>query len=281
MTGLHPPTPRASPFGTLLQHWRKVRRVSQLALATEAEVSPRHVCFVETGRARPSREMVLLLASTLDVPLRERNALLLAAGYAPTYRETDLAAPELAPARAALAAILGRQEPFPAVVMNRAWDILEGNEGASRFFGFLLERETTGEPANVIRMMFDPAALRPFVVEWETVAETLLQRVQREAVGGIPDERTKHLLDEVFAFPGVPRRWRQPSPETPLVPVIPVTFRKDGQTFSFFSAITTLGTAQDITLQELRIESFFPLDAETERHVQGLPALARPEGGSG
>lgn len=248
--------------------------MSQLALATEAEVSPRHVCFIETGRARPSRDMVLLLASALDVPLRERNLLLLAAGYAPIYRETNLDAPELGAARAALDAILRQQEPFPAVVMNRSWDILTTNDAASRFFGFLLDRDPSG-PANVIRMMFDPKGLRPFVVNWEAVAEALIRRIHREAVGGAPDESTVMLLEEMLAFPDVPRRWRKPSPETPLVPVIPVTFRKSGKTFAFFSTVTTLGTAQDITLQELRIECFFPLDGETEHHARELACLAK------
>lgn len=244
--------------------------MSQLALATEAEVSPRHVCFIETGRARPSREMVLLLANALDVPLRERNALLLAAGYAPMYRESNLDAPELAAARAALDAILRQQEPFPAVVMNRYWDILTSNGAASRFFGFLLAPALASGPANVLRMMFDPEGLRPYVVNWEAAAEALIRRVHREAVGGAPDGPTVALLEEVLAFPGVPRSWRKPSPETPLVPVIPITFRKGSKTFSYFSTVTTLGTAQDVTLQELRIECFFPLDAETERNAVEL-----------
>ncbi len=270
MTHLRPPSPRPSPVGALLQHWRQVRHMSQLALATEADVSPRHVCFIETGRARPSRDMVLLLASTLDVPLRERNALLLAAGFAPIYREAPLDAPELGAVRAALDAILRQQEPFPAVVMNRSWDILTSNEAASRFFGFLLGPASTAGPANVIRMMFDPQGLRPYVVNWEAVAEALVRRIHREAVGGAPDEATTRLLDEVLAFPDVPRRWRRPDPETPLTPIIPVTFRKRSKTFAFFSAVTTLGTAQDITLQELRIECFFPMDTETRRHAEEL-----------
>ena len=264
------PSRRSNPFGTLLQHWRQVRRKSQLALAIDAEVSPRHVCFIETGRARPSRDMVLLLAGALDVPLRERNALLLAAGYAPVYRETDLESPELGAVRTALQAILRQQEPFPAVVMNRSWDLLTSNEAASRFFGFLLDQETASGPANVIRMMFDPQGLRPFVLNWEMVAEALITRVHREAVGGDPDESTVRLLEEVFSFPGVPRRWQRPSPETPLMPVIPVTFRKGSRMFAYFSTVTTLGTAQDVTLQELRIECFFPMDAETERNAKEL-----------
>ena len=270
MAQLQPASSRPSPVGTLLQRWRQVRHMSQLALATEADVSPRHVCFIETGRARPSREMVLLLASALDVPLRERNALLLAAGYAPIYRESNLDAPELAAARAALDAILRQQEPVPAGVMNRYWDILTSNGAASRFFGFLLDQAPTSGPANVLRMMFDPKGLRPYVVNWEAAAEALIRRVHREAIGGAPDPLTIELLEEVLAFPDVPRSWRRPNPETPLVPVIPVTFRKGSKTFAYFSTVTTLGTAQDVTLQELRIECFFPLDSETARHAAEL-----------
>jgi transcriptional regulator with XRE-family HTH domain len=289
-TQLQPPSRRPSPFGTVLQHWRQVRRMSQLALAIEAEVSPRHICFIETGRAQPSRDMVLLLARALDVPLRERNVLLLAAGYAPMYRETNLESPELGAVRAALQAILRQQEPYPAVVMNRSWDILTSNDAASRFFGWLLDPAPASGPANVpgqanasvptnvIRMMFDPHGLRPFVLNWEAVAEALITRVHREAVGGAPDAATVQLLDEVLAFPGVPRCWQRPSPETPLMPVIPVTFKKGAKTFAYFSTVTTLGTAQDVTLQELRIECFFPMDAATERNAKDL---AMVNGGSG
>jgi transcriptional regulator with XRE-family HTH domain len=264
-----------SPIGTLLQHWRQTRHMSQLALAVEADVSPRHVSFVETGRARPSREMVMLLADALDVPLRERNALLLAAGFAPAYKETDLQAHELAPARAALEAILRQQEPFPAVVMSRHWDVVNANAAASRLFGLLLGDAARG-PANVIRMMFDPALVRPCVHNWEGVAEALIRRIHREAVGGVPDAATRALLEEALAYPGVPSRWRKPSVETPLLPVIPVSFRKDAWRFDYFSTVTTLGTPQDVTLQEIRIECFFPVDAETRRQAEALALRAEP-----
>lgn len=259
-----------SPVGALLQHWRQAGHLSQLALATEAGVSARHLCFVETGRAKPSRDMVLLLATALDVPLRERNALLLAAGFAPLYRETDLDAPELASVRSALDAILRQQEPFPAVVMNRHWDVLATNAAASRFFGFLLGPTADAEPANVIRLMFSPHGLRPYVTNWETAAEALIRRVHREAVGGLPDEATAQLLSEVLAYPDVPPRWRRPSLEAPLLPVVPVSFMKAGKAFNYFSAVTTLGTPQDILLQEVRIESFFPLDSLTRRNAEEL-----------
>jgi transcriptional regulator with XRE-family HTH domain len=260
-------TAPANDLGELLQYWRKARQLSQLALANEAEVSPRHICFLETGRARPSREMVLLLASVLEVPLRERNALLLSAGFAPVYSEAGLDAPALSSVRAALDAILRQQEPFPAIVMSRSWDILQANQAALRFFGMLLGRKATGS-GNVLRLMFDPKGLRPYVANWDAVAGALIQRVQREAVGGVKDQATVKLLDEVLGYPGVPSRLRQRDHVTPLSPIIPIQFHKRGKTYGYFSTVTTLGTPQDITVQELRIECFFPVDDDTRRHAR-------------
>jgi len=266
-------------FGRLLQQWRRVRGKSQLDLAVEAEVSPRHVSFVETGRSTPSREMVLTLASALHVPLREQNALLLAAGYAPVFREASLDGPELVPARRALDLILRHQEPYPAVVMNRHWDIVRSNDAAGAFFSFLLGGgAAAGAPAsarpNVVRLMFDPGGLRPWVTNWESVAESLIQRVHREAVGGVTDEATRQLLDAVLAYPAVPRRWRALDPSAPPSPFIPVSFARDGRTFHYFSTVTTLGTPQDVTLQELRVECFFPVDEATEREAALLRATS-------
>jgi hypothetical protein len=218
--------------------------------------------------------MVMLLATVLDVPLRERNLLLLAAGFAPLYRETKLDAHELEPVRAALDAILRQQEPYPAVVMNRRWDILRTNDAAREFFGFLLGPRVPAS-ANVLRLMFDPNGVRPYVRNWEAVAEALVERVRREAVGGVRDPGAASLLEEVLAFPDVPRRLRKPQLETPLVPVVSIAFSKDGEDFNFFSAVTTLGTPQDITVQETRIESFFPADAETAERARRLARHAR------
>jgi transcriptional regulator with XRE-family HTH domain len=265
----------ASGFGPRLQQWRKTRRLSQLALATEAEISPRHLCFVETGRARPSREMVLILASVLDIPLRERNGLLLAAGFAPIYQESTMDAPALAAVRGALDAILRQQEPFPAVVMDRHWNILGTNDAATRFFGFLLGARAAAAPANVLRMMFHPDAVRPYVANWSAVAEALVQRVHREAVGGVPDETTDRLLAEILAYPGVPPSLRRPDPAAPLLPVVPVSFQKGEARFDFFSTVTTLGTPQDVTVQEIRIECFFPVDDQTVRAARRLARRRR------
>jgi transcriptional regulator with XRE-family HTH domain len=261
---------RRPAVGALVQHWRKSRHLSQLALAGQASISARHLCFLETGRSNPSREMVLLLGRVLDVPLRERNVMLLAAGFAPVYAETGLDAPELAAVRGALDAILRQQEPFPAVVMNRTWDIVAANGAATGFFGFLLGERTAPQPANVLRMMFHPDALRPCVANWEEVAEALVLRAHREAVGGVQDGATKKLLAEILSYPGVPASWRIANLGAPLLPVLPVSFRKHGEQLNFFSTVTTLGTPQDITVQEIRIECFFPADEATDRAARRL-----------
>jgi transcriptional regulator with XRE-family HTH domain len=253
-------------FGELLKQWRATRRVSQLALAHEAEVSARHISFLETGRARPSREMVLVLASALDIPLRERNGMLAAAGFAAVYAESEGASPSWAPVRRAIDAILQRQEPCPAVVMNRQWDVVRSNEAATRFFGWLLG--AVDEPPNVLRMMFHPERLRPWVANWDEVAPALIRRVHREALAGVLDEPTRALLAEILTW--VPPRWRMLDPDAPLSPLVPVHFRKDGVSLRFFSTVTTLGTPQDITLQELRIECFFPEDEQTEARMASL-----------
>ena len=265
------PARSAAPaLGELLQYWRRARNLSQLALAHEADVSPRHVCFLETGRAKPSREMVLLLADALAVPLRERNALLLAAGFAPLFPASTLEEPDLAPVRAAIDALLRQHEPFPAVVLNRHWDIVQTNTAAARFFAMLLDGRTPHGAGNVLRLMFHPDGLRPHVENWEAVARALIRRVHREAVGGGLDDAGRRLLAEVLAYPGVPASLRAPDLEAPLLPVVPVAFRHRGRAFDFFSAVTVLGTPQDITVQELRIESFFPLDDATDAAARSL-----------
>jgi len=214
--------------------------------------------------------MVLLLADTLDVPLRERNTLLLAAGFAPEFVESPLDGPELQAVRRALDAMLAQQEPFPAVVMNRHWDIVRTNLAASRFFAFLLEGQPIRDSGNVLRLMFHPDGLKPYVSNWHAVAESLIRRVHREAVGGIKDRATDDLLREILAYPGVPESWRRNAGHVDpvFVPVIPVAFRRDGREYAFFSTVTTLGTPQDITAQEIRIECFFPADRATAERAR-------------
>lgn len=243
----------ASPVGTLMRHWRHHRRMSQLVLAAEMGTTQRHVSFVESGRAQPSRELILRLARALDVPLRERNQLLLAAGYAPHYRETGLDEPALEQVDAALSRLLAQQEPHPAVVMDRHWTITRANAAATTLFTTLLGGPPPSE-ANVIRLMFGP--LRPYVANFDATGEALIARVHREAVGGIPDPLTTALLDEVLQ---TTPEWRTPDfARSAPPPVVPVHFVKDDLDVAYFSLVTTVGTPQDITTQEIRVELFFP-----------------------
>ncbi len=266
----------AAQVGGLLAYWRGVRRMSQLALATEADVSARHLSFIESGRAKPSREMVLLLASVLEVPLRERNTLLQAAGFAAVFRESEMTAPQLAIVRQAFDAILAQHRPYPAVVLDRRWNIISTNEPADRFFAFLLAGTTAKlGPPNVLRGIFHPGALRPWITNWDVVAEGLIQRVHREAVGNALADDVRALLDEVLRYPDVPAHWARADLTASLLPVVPVCFEREGQRFSYFSTVTTLGTPIDVTAQELRIECFFPVDDETRAAAQALAARTR------
>lgn len=258
-------TRQAPALGALLKTWRGRRGLSQLALGLHANVSARHLSFVESGRSRPTREMVMRLAAALQVPLREQNVLLEAAGFAPVYRETELSEPEMRQARKAIDLILERQNPYPAVVMDRHWNIVHANDGAKRFFTRLLGKRKASGPANVVRMVFDQDYLRPLIVNWADVASALIQRVHREAVGGVLDETSTALLREVTTYPGVGDAIAQAPREATQAPVIPLHFHKGELDLSFFSTVTTLGTPRDVALQELRIECFFPADRSTER----------------
>jgi transcriptional regulator with XRE-family HTH domain len=281
-------TPAATPgagtgsrrFADVLRHWRAARRMSQLALAAEAEISSRHLSFLETGRAQPSREMVLRLAGVLDVPLREQNALLMAAGYAPIYRESPLGAPELGQVRRALGFMLAQQEPYPALVVDRHWNLLMQNEGARRIFGLFLDPDAAQVPGppNVVRMTLHPQGLRRYITNWEALAGPMIQQIHRESVGGVPDEATRQLLDEVLGYPGVPGRWRTADVQAQSAPFLPLALRRDGLALRFFTTIATLGTPQDVTLQELRVECFYPADETTEELARRLAEQRGPTG---
>lgn len=264
-----PPAP-ATHVGALLREWRAARRLSQLDLALAADVSSRHLSCVETGRAQPSREMVLRLADALAVPLRERNALLVAAGYAPGYRESGLAAPELEPAQRAIQLILRQQEPYPAIVVSQHWDLLAANQGAKRLFGWML-----GGPlphTNIMRLSFDPAGLRRFVVNWEEVALDLVRRLQSDVATAPSDTSARALLREILAYPGPPMRGHNRELGEPLAPLATIKYRKDGINLTFFWTVTTFGTPQDVTLEELRIECSFPADELSDRLCRDLAA---------
>jgi transcriptional regulator with XRE-family HTH domain len=199
--GVNATVPR---LGTLLRQWRTTRRMSQLDLALEAEISSRHMSFVESGRAQPSREMMTRLCEALSVPLRERNALFIAAGYAPIYRESNLTTPEMALAKRAIEFILRQQEPYPAIVLDRAWDIVLVNDGAAKLIHFLLGRHV--EERNVVRQIFRGDVLRPYIANWEEVAGDMVRRIQEEIHWDPGNAALPALREEVLAYPDVPEQ---------------------------------------------------------------------------
>ncbi len=257
--------------GALLREWRGARRMSQLVLALEAEVSARHLSYVETGKAQPSREVLARLADALRMPLRERNALLVAAGYAPEYLRTALGTSELAQARRAMELILAQQEPYPAFVLNRHWDVVETNRATARLFAFL--RGGTVH-TNVMRQVFDPDDVRAVLVNWQEVAGDLIRHLHDEVAAAPWDGKTRALLEEVLRYPGVPKRWRTRELGTAPPPLLTLSFRRDDRELQFFSILTTFGTPRDVTLDELRIECWFPSDDPTARLCR---LLARSE----
>src|SRR5262249_27328172 len=190
-----------SQLGELLRQWRATRRMSQLDLSLEAEISSRHLSFVESGKARPSREMVTRLADALNVPLRERNSLLIAAGFAPIYRETGLSAPEMALTKRAMDLILKQQEPYPAIVQDRHWNLVYANEGAANFLRFTLGK--TPHERNIVRHLLLDEYLKPFIVNWEEMARDIIRRLHQEVAWVPTDETLRALLSEALAYPGV------------------------------------------------------------------------------
>src|SRR4051794_9784532 len=246
-----------SDVGVLLRDWRRRRRLSQMDLALEAGVSTRHLSFVETGRARPSPEMVEHLAEQLEVPLRDRNRLLLAAGYAPAYRERALDEPELVPVREALDRVLAAHEPYPAVVVDRGWNLVASNASVAMLLDgvapHLLE-----PPANVLRLSLHPEGVAPRIVNLGEWRAHLLERLARQvALSGDPELAALH--EELSAYPGPAGAPHARGDEI----AVPLRIRTDAGELAFVSTVATFGTAVDITVAELSIESFFPADAAT------------------
>jgi len=247
-----------SPVGELLRQWRERRRISQLDLSIEADISSRHLSFVETGRSQPSRDMVLRLADTLDVPLRERNHLLLAAGYAPVYGEVALDAPQMAAVRQAIRLVLKAHEPFPAVVVDRGWSLVDANATIDLLTAGVAP-QLLEPPVNVLRLALSPDGLAPRIVNLAEWRAHLLARLRRE-IAVSADERLIELLDELRQYPG-----DKPDVEPPGSGdvVVPLRIRTDLGELRFLSTVATFGTPLDVTVAELSIESFFPANPET------------------
>ena len=257
--------------------------MSQLDLASQAGVSPRHLSFVETGRSKPSREMVLHLAEQLDVPLRDRNVLLTAAGFAPAYRESSLDAPDLQSVRQAIDVMLRNHEPMPALVIDKAWNLVAANRGLSLFLGLISPALLDGQP-NVIRASLHPDGLARHIANFDEYVAHLVERLRRQLdVSGDPPLAA--LLDEVSAYPNVAAAVGSAEPLPPPGVVLPMQLHlPDGTDLSFFSTMTIFGAPLDVTLAELAIESFFPADGATDAYVRAVvtePSELRVTPGAG
>lgn len=262
----------AEPFGAQLRSWRLARRVSQEQLAARAGVSPRHLSFVETGRSQPSREVVLALAGALDVPLRERNTLLTAAGFAAAYRASALEGEELAHLRRAIDHVLAQQEPYGAVVIDGRWNLLRMNRGALRLFAEFAPASDAGRAAagNLMLALVHPEALRPFVVNWEEVADHVIARLHRDIAARPADDDLQRLLASALGQPGMPAAWRVPAPGRHAGPFVTIHLRSPTLEVRLFSMLTSIGTPLDVTAEELHIETYFPADDATERCLRSL-----------
>lgn len=259
---------RQQTFASSLRSWRRHRGLSQLDLAGRTEISQRHLSFMELGRASPSRDMVMRLAAALDVPLRQHNALLISAGFAPVWRQTSLAAPELAEVSRALDYMLAQQEPFPAVAVDRHWNLLRSNSGAIRLVEFLVGPLAPDTPVNLADALVAPDVLRPHLRNWAEVVRYFIRSVEADAAAdGTPE--TAALHQRLLAYQGVREALDAPPAEAAMTPVLPMHFRKGNTELRLFTTIATLGTPQDITLQELRVECFFPMDEETAGILRG------------
>ena len=242
--------------GELLREWRQRRRLSQLDLALAASGASRHLSFIETGRARPTSEMILRLAEQLEVPLRDRNVLLLAGGYAPAYPERGLADPGLAAVRAALQRVLAGHRPYPAAVVNRWWELVDANDGIALFTAHV-KPELLQPPVNVLRLSLHPDGMAPRIVNLPEWRAHLLARLYRQAEA-TGDPRLFRLYDELDAYPGGQRRRASPAEI-----VVPLRYHADQGELSFISLTAVVGTPLDITVEELAIESFYPADEPT------------------
>jgi transcriptional regulator with XRE-family HTH domain len=272
MTHIDNVSPRGEPLvGPLLRQWRSHRGLSQLALALEANVSQRHLSFVESGRAKPSRDMIARVAGALDLPLRARNDLLLAAGFAPTYAERSLDQAELASVRGILERMLTHHEPYPAMVLDRSWNFVMRNDANRRVVAACLggakaELVAPGHENNFLRLMFAENGMRQRILNWQHVRPAMLARVRREA-RAYPGSPSEALLAQLTAMAdGVTEDATSPDP---LLPTVPLEIAiEQGFVLRLTNTLTTFGTPQDVSVQELRIEMSFPLDDTTEAYLR-------------
>ena len=262
---------RRPPIGTLLKQWRAQRKLSQTALALGAGVSPRHLGFIEVGRSAPSREMVLRLGNALELPLRECNFLLLAAGFAPEFGPTDFTAPEMEHVRAAIEFIIEKQQPNPAALMDVNYNILSGNRSFDAALEIFIEGSLLDhQPRNFLRLLLDDQGLRNTVVNAEEVLGRMIDRLRRRVIACPSDDDAQQLLEEAASLMA-PDSHSRPLPihGSPEL-LVPIHLKKGDLEFRCFTVVTTLATVNDVTLQELQIESYFPADRQSERFIASL-----------
>lgn len=254
-------SPARPPLGLLLHEWRATRGMSQMDLALAAEMSTRHLSCIETGKARPSRAAVGRIAAVFDMPLRERNALLLAAGHAPEYPQREWQTPALDRMRQAVDLILAHQEPYPAFVLDREWNVVATNAAAIRVNRLLMDGRESRH-GNLLHQVFDPADFRALIVNWPEVAEKFLHHLHAQASAAPTDPLPRRLLEEISRYPDVPAPGKLPGAASPA-PVLTLVFRSRCGELRFFETITTFSMPRDVTLEELRIECAFPADDHT------------------
>ncbi len=256
------------PVGDLLREWRRHRRLSQLDLATGAEISTRHLSFVESGRSQPSRDMILHLAEYLDIPLRERNALLVAAGFAPAFRERTLADPALDVARATIDLLLKGLEPYPALAVDRHWNLIASNQATLRLLSGLAE-EWLRPPVNVLRLSLHPAGLAPRIRNLPVWRAHLLDRLRRQ-IDASQDQQLIELLRELQAYPSPTEEAARTTTDLNNAIAVPMELELNGEVLSMLSTTTVFGTPTDITLAELALEAFVPADQATMKRLRAL-----------
>ena len=251
-------------FGESIRQWRKIQGVSQMNLALNADISIKHLSFLENGKSKPSLDMVMRLANTLSMSLKSQNALLMAAGFNPHFSKHSLDSPAMAKVRQSLTRILDHHSPYPAIVMDALGNQLMANSGALRMLLTFLPASTLSKYPNVYELYLAVDGLKPFLPNWEDAASVLLQQLQNELLH-TQDPAGYELLNKILAWPHIPQSWQYRAKELNQGPIYEFTIKNNQVSLSFFSTLTTLGTPQDITLQELRIESFFPADEATEQ----------------
>lgn len=257
-------------FPALLKYWRGSRGLSQLDLALAADVSARHISFMETGRASPSKAMVLTLGNTLQIPLREQNALLQAAGFEPQFHDPGFTASFDGPLGFVMQQMLDKHEPYPMTILDWGYDLLRSNQGGSLMLSLFTGSNDPEQSINIFEMVFDPELARPFIKDWEAIAHTLLCRLHREALLKSHDERLNRLIEKVLRYPDVPKDWRHPDFSQSNEPFLTVNMSKDGLELSFVTMMTAFNAPQNITTEELLIESYFPANEATRRFFEEL-----------